>query len=235
MVSRYDPNDDLNIWEDDPELDTFLQNAIDDEKQRLNTIKPDKITPKLADKIKALRPVYPDKDDIYEQLEDFIKDWTGDIYVLPSELFSLYKNYCKENNEKCLILSGQGFGRRLTKFVENKTITRTVLNHIPYYCKSSAIKTVEVMPEQKVVGKKRKREDSEGSVSAKSGDQTLCDEYIEQLPKKKRRTDDLTTWAAAKEAEEFTLKISILESQVKSLSDICRRQKEIITRLTATQ
>lgn len=209
MVSRYDPDDELNIWDD---LDPIIQKITHT----------DKITPKLADKIKKLRPVYPDKDDIYEQLQDFITNWSGDVYVLPSELFSLYKNYCKENNEKCLILSGQGFGRRLSRFIDNKTITRTILNNIPYYCKSTAIKVVQ---EEKITGKKRIREEEDED----------CEEYLEQPPKKKRRAHDLSTWTSAKEAEEFILKISMLESQVKSLSEICEQQKELITRLTAAQ
>ncbi len=80
-------------------------------------------------------------------------------------------------------------------------------------------------PEEKVSGKKRKAREPEDDSMEESVDR----------PRKKRRLDGLVTWSSAKELEEFTLKISELESQVTKLMDICKQQKELIARLSGTQ
>ena len=48
---------------------------------------------------------------------------------------------------------------------------------------------------------------------------------------KKRRVDDLSTWASYKETEKYTLRISELESQVAELSSICAQQKNFLSKL----
>ncbi len=216
MVSRYD--DKLNIWDDDfdPDVDKHVHQVL------LNAIKPHKITPRKKSSVSATVMEKVIKDDIYQQLESFIEDWAGDIYVIPGELYSLYKNYCKENDEDCLIPTSQAFGRRLTRYTDNGKIKRVVHNEVPYYIKPAFIKVAGVETQEKLSGTKRK---------------TLEDSVHEESdrPRKKKRDNNLLTWSSIKEMEEFTLKISELESQVVSLMEICKRQKELITRLSGTQ
>ncbi len=245
MVSRYH-GEEFNIWDDvsDPDVDEYVHQAL------LKAIGPKKITPKKGTATGTALMEKIIKEDIYKQLERFIDDWAGDIYVIPGELYSLYKNYCKENDEECLIPTSQAFGRRLSRYTDNGMIKRVLQNDIPYYIKPAALK---VSPTELALSKATmlpKISDETAVIvgSVSSGDQTQLsfeqsgkkrsrEENYEspQQPKKKRRLDSLATWSAAKEAEEFTLKISELEDQIQTLSRICREQKEIITRLSALQ
>jgi hypothetical protein len=211
MVSRYD--DELNIWDDaiDQDVENRVHRAI------MNAIKPHKITPKKGTTI--MENVI--KEDICRQIESFIEDWAGDMYVIPGELYSLYKNYCKENNEDCLIPTSQAFGRRLSRFTDNGTIKRVVQNEVPYYIKPAFLKVAGVEAQEKLSGTKRKVREEDDSIRGES-----------DQPRKKKRDSNLLTWSSIKEMEEFTLKISELESQVSSLMEICKRQKELITRLS---
>ena len=216
MVSRYD-EEELSIWDDDvnPDVEKKVRQAL------MNAIKPHKITPRKGSTIAAAVMEKVIKEDIYQQLERFIEDWAGDVYVIPGELYSLYRQYCEENEEECLIPTSQAFGRRLSRFTDNGKIKRVVQNEVPYYIKHAAA----AQPEEKVSGKKRKAREPEDDSMEESVDR----------PRKKRRLDGLVTWSSAKELEEFTLKISELESQVTKLMDICKQQKELIARLSVTQ
>ncbi len=218
MVSRYD-EEELSIWDDDvnPDVEKKVRQAL------MNAIKPHKITPKKGSTIAAAVMEKVIKEDIYQQIDRFIEDWAGDVYVIPGELYSLYRQYCEENDEECLIPTSQAFGRRLSRFTDNGKIKRVVQNDVPYYIKPAAAGAAA--PEEKVSGKKRKARDSEDDSAEESIDP----------PKKKRRLNGLVTWSSVKETEEFTLKISELESQVTKLMDICNKQKELIARLSGTQ
>ncbi len=217
MVSRYD-EEELSIWYDDvnPDVEKKVRQAL------MNAIKPHKITPRKGSTIAAAVMEKVIKEDIYQQLERFIEDWAGDVYVIPGELYSLYRQYCEENEEECLIPTSQAFGRRLSRFTDNGKIKRVVQNDVPYYIKPAA---GAAAPEEKVSGKKRKAREPEDDSMEESVDR----------PRKKRRLDGLVTWSSVKETEEFTLKISELESQVTKLMDICKQQKELIARLSGTQ
>jgi len=221
MVSRYD-QEDSNIWDD-------INDTYPDERFNQALHKPHKITSKKGSPAMMKKAI---KENIYQQVNDFIEAWAGDVYVIPGELYTLYKKYCEENGEECLITSSKAFGRRLIHFTNNKKIKRDVLNNIPFYIKPSAATIVTAADKpKKISGTKRKaREEDDYAEDGSSA----VEDSIEQ-PKKKRRLNGLATWSAAKEAEEFILKISELEDQIQTLSHICREQKEIITRLTATQ
>ncbi len=218
MVSRYD-EEELSIWDDDvnPDVEKKVRQAL------MNAIKPHKITPRKGSTIAAAVMEKVIKEDIYQQLERFIEDWAGDVYVIPGELYSLYRQYCEENEEECLIPTSQAFGRRLSRFTDNGKIKRVIQNDVPYYIKHAAVGAAA--PEEKVSGKKRKAREPEDDSAEESVDR----------PRKKRRLDGLVTWSSVKETEEFTLKISELESQVTKLMDICNKQKELIARLSGTQ
>ncbi len=217
MVSRYD-EEELSIWDDDvnPDAEKHVRQAL------MNAIKPQKITPKKRSVAGAAVMEKVIKEDIYQQLERFIEDWSGDVYVIPGELYSLYRQYCEENEEECLVLTSQAFGRRLSRFTDNGKIKRVVQNEVPYYIKHAAA----AQPEERVSGKKRK---------AREPEDDSMEESVDRPRNKKRRLDGLVTWSSVKETEEFTLKISELESQVIKLMDICKRQKELISRLSGTQ
>jgi hypothetical protein len=215
MVTRFE-EDELNIWDDDvnPDVEKKVRQAL------MNAIKPHKITPRKGTAAAAAVMEKVINKDIYQQIERFIEDWSGDVYVIPGELYSLYKKYCEENYEECLIPTTKAFGRRLSRYTDNGKIKRVVQNGVPYYIKSIALKAEQ--PEEIVSGKKRKALDSEDDSAEESIDR----------PKKKKRLNGLVTWSSVKETEEFTLKISELESQIVSLMDICNKQKELITRLS---
>ncbi len=217
MVSRYD-EEELSIWDDDvnPDAEKHVRQAL------MNAIKPQKITPKKRSVAGAAVMEKVIKEDIYQQLERFIEDWAGDVYVIPGELYSLYRQYCEENEEECLIPTSQAFGRRLSRFTDNGKIKRVVQNEVPYYIKHAAA----AQPEERVSGKKRK---------AREPEDDSMEESVDRPRNKKRRLDGLVTWSSVKETEEFTLKISELESQVTKLMDICKRQKEHIARLSGIQ
>ncbi len=217
MVSRYD-EEELSIWDDDvnPDAEKHVRQAL------MNAIKPQKITPKKRSVAGAAVMEKVIKEDIYQQLERFIEDWSGDVYVIPGELYSLYRQYCEENEEECLVPTSQAFGRRLSRFTDNGKIKRVVQNEVPYYIKHAAA----AQPEERVSGKKRK---------AREPEDDSMEESVDRPRNKKRRLDGLVTWSSVKETEEFTLKISELESQVIKLMDICKRQKELISRLSGTQ
>ncbi len=224
MVSRYDKDEEFNIWDDvsDSDVDEYVHRAI------LKAIKPKKVTPKRGNATAAAVMEKVIKEDIYKQLESFIKDWAGDIYVIPGELYSLYKNYCEENDEECLIPTSQAFGRRLSRYTDNGMIKRIVQNDVPYYIKPAFLK----VSDEVVVGSGDQTQLSFG----RSGKKRPREEDDDSPPQpKKRRLNGLTTWSAAKEAEEFILKISELEAQVAKLVDVCKRQKELIDRLSSSQ
>ncbi len=230
MVSRYDPEDELNIWHD---ANNDIYDDVDEQVHQaiLNAIVPKKITePKYKEPIVRI--------DLYRQLEEFIRAWAGDAYVVPKELFVLYKKHCRDNNQECLINNSKVLGLRMSRFTRTGLITRTVKNAIAYYYKPGAIKDLEG-DEEKLSGKKRK---------------ALRQDENDQLPMRKKRRLDLTTWSSQKETEaftlkiseleaqnakllrdqkktdEFTLKISELETQVAKLVDVCKRQKALIDR-----
>ncbi len=218
MFSRYD-EEELSIWDDDvnPDAEKHVRQAL------MNAIKPHKITPKKGSVAGAAVMERVIKEDIYQQLERFIEDWSGDVYVIPGELYSLYRQYCEENEEECLVPTSQAFGRRLSRFTDNGKIKRVVQNEVPYYIKHAA---AGAAAEEKVSGKKRK---------AREPEDDSMEESVDRPRNKKRRLDGLVTWSSVKETEEFTLKISELESQVTKLMDICKRQKEHIARLSGIQ
>ncbi len=235
MVSRYD-QEDSNIWDD-------INDTYPDERFNQVIHKPHKITSKKGSPAMMKKAI---KEDIYQQVNRFIEAWPGNVYVIPGELYALYKKYCEENGEECLITSSKTFGRRLSHFTNNKKIKRDVLNNIPFYIKPSAATIVTAVDKpKKISGTKRKireeddyAEDSANRIGVIYGSSAVEDSAVEdstQQPKKKRRLNGLATWSAQKEVEEFTLKISELEDQVKTLTRICCEQKEIITRLTDTQ
>lgn len=121
MDSRYDFGDDINIW-DDVELEVHRE-----------IVEPRKITEKKSVSLNL---------NVDKQIDNFIKNWNSDSYIEIDDLYMLYVNYCKENNQPCLFQkSNRLLGKKLAPYVKNQIILRRKKTNIVCYAKPTNTKS----------------------------------------------------------------------------------------------